>query len=141
MRKAVFLTFCLFFATITNMAQDNKFKAHIYNKVYDVEIVMDLAEEHITIPGQAILGQVFGYLKKTTDSRVWAIMSANISKDGKTAEIEMVNDYGSEDLNAELRYNNDGTYTLKQLSGSTIKIANNKKWVKLPKELTFEAKK
>jgi hypothetical protein len=124
-----------------SMAQESKFKTHIYNKVYDVEIVMNLNEESITIPGQEVLGKVFGYLKKKTDARVWAIMSAEISKDGKKAEVEMVNDYGSEDLNAELTYNDDGTYTLRQLSGSTIKIANNKKWVKLPKELTFEAKK
>ena len=133
MRKAFFLTFCLLFASIMSMAQESRFKANIYNKVYDVEIVMNLNEESITIPGQEILGKVFGYLKKKTDARVWAIMSAEISKDGKKAEVEMVND--------ELTYNDDGTYTLRQLSGSTIKIANNKKWVKLPKELTFEAKK
>ena len=141
MRKAFFLTFCLLFASIMSMTQESRFKANIYNKVYDVEIVMNLNEESITIPGQEVLGKVFGYLKKKTDARVWAIMSAEISKDGKKAEVEMVNDYGSEDLNAELTYNDDGTYTLRQLSGSTIKIANNKKWVKLPKELTFEAKK
>ena len=126
-------------ATITSMAQENNFNTRIYNKVYDVEIVMNLNEESINIPGQEILGRVYGYLKKKTDARVWAIMSAKISKDGKRAEIEMVNDYGSEDLNAELTYDaKTGSYTLKQLNGSTIKVSNGKKWLKLPKELTFE---
>ena len=139
MRKAFFLTFCLLFASIMSMAQESRFKTHIYNKVYDVEIVMNLNEESINIPGQEILGRVYGYLKKKTDARVWAIMSAKISKDGKRAEIEMVNDYGSEDLNAELTYDaKTGSYTLKQLNGSTIKVSNGKKWLKLPKELTFE---
>lgn len=139
MRKAFFLTFCMLLATITSMAQENNFNTRIYNKVYDVEIVMNLNEESINIPGQEILGRVYGYLKKKTDARVWAIMSAKISKDGKRAEIEMVNDYGSEDLNAELTYDaKTASYTLKQLSGSTIKVSNGKKWLKLPKELTFE---
>lgn len=139
MRKAFFLTFCMLLATITSMAQENNFNTRMYNKVYDVEIVMNLNEESINIPGQEILGRVYGYLKKKTDARVWAIMSAKISKDGKKAEIEMVNDYGSEDLNAELTYDTKtGSYTLRQLSGSTIKVSNGKKWLKLPKELTFE---
>lgn len=42
MRKAFFLTFCLLFASIMSMAQESRFKANIYNKVYDVEIVMNL---------------------------------------------------------------------------------------------------
>ena len=139
MRKVVFLTFCLLLGHLVSMAEENHFKARIYNNVYDVEIVMNLNEESTTIPGQEILGKVFGYLKKKTDSRVWAIMSAEISKDGKRAGIEMVNDYGSEDLNAELTYDaKTGTYTLRQLSGSTLKVSNGKKWVKLPKELVFE---
>lgn len=52
----------------------------------------------------------------------------------------MVNDYGSEDLQATLTKNNDGTYTLKQIEGSTIKIARNRKWVKMPKTLIFTRK-
>jgi hypothetical protein len=49
----------------------------------------------------------------------------------------MVNDYGSEDLNAELILNSDSTYILRQLQGSTIKVAGKNKWIKLPKELKF----
>ena len=34
----------------------------------------------------------------------------------------------------------DGTYTLTRLSGSTIKIVVDRKWVKLPKKLVFKRK-
>ena len=57
--------------------------------------------------------------------------------DGKnSATLEIVNDYGSEDLTATLTYNpEDGSYVLKQKSGSRIKIVVNRKWVKIPTEL------
>ena len=59
-------------------------------------------------------------------------------KNKTTARLEIVNDYGSEDLTATLTLNGDGTFTLKHLDGSTIKIAVNKKWVKLQKTLVFK---
>lgn len=123
-------------ATIS-VAQDQTFKTRIYNKEYDVYIQMNLYEEDLTIPGQEILGKVYGYLKKTTDSRAWVIMDVNISKDGKKATLDIINDYGSEDLVAELTKEEDGSFTLKQLEGSTIKVAGKNKWIKLPKLLKF----
>ena len=65
------------------------------------------------------------------------ITGVEISNDGKKANIELVNDYGSEDLTAELRLLNDGTYQLKQMEGSTLKVASKSKWLKLPKILIF----
>ena len=53
------------------------------------------------------------------------------------ATIAVINDYGSEDLTATLTVNPDGTYTLRQEKGSVLKIARNRKWVKLPKSLVF----
>ena len=40
-------------------------------------------------------------------------------------------------LKAELKRNTDGTYTLTRLDGSVMKIVVDNKWVKIPKELTF----
>ena len=37
-------------------------------------------------------------------------------------------------------FEGDGTYTLTRLSGSTIKIVVDRKWVKLPKKLVFKRK-
>ena len=116
---------------------DGPFKCIVTNQEYNVFLRLNLYEETIPIPGQDILGNTFGYLKKTTDSRVWIVTGVDISKDGKKANLEMVNDYGSEDLNAELTITNDTTYVLRQLEGSTIKVAGKNKWIKLPKELKF----
>lgn len=135
--KSFFLSLFLVFSSLSLYAQGKNFHAYIYNKEYDVIIQMNLYEERIKIPGQEILGEVYGYLKKATDSRVWAIMSAKIDKDDKKAELEIINDYGSDDLKAILTYNPDGTYTLKQLDGSTIKVAGKNKWIKLPNVLVF----
>lgn len=101
-------------------------------------MVLNLYEESTRIPGQDILGNVYGYLQRNGDGRVWPIMSVEISKDGKKATMEMINDYGSEDLVAELIINDDATFTLRQKEGSTIKVAGNGKWIKLPKTLTFK---
>ena len=69
------------------------------------------------------------------DSRKWLFTSAKVRKN--VATLQIINDYGSEDLVATLTKNNDNTFTLKQMDGSTIKIARNRKWKKLPKELVF----
>ena len=129
---------CLSFFFGTAAFAQEVFKTRILNKEYDVFMQINLYEENVKIPGQDILGETFGYLKKNTDSRVWAITGVEISKDGKKATLEMVNDYGSEDLTAELTMQDDGTYMLKQVEGSTIKVAGKGKWIKLPKILVFK---
>ena len=129
--------FTLHSSLLTLSAQDKPFKGVIINKANDVFMRINLYEDDIKIPGQEILGNTYGYIKKNTDSRVWIITGAEISKDGKKASLEMINDYGSEDLNAELTITNDSTYVLRQLEGSTIKVAGKSKWIKLPKELKF----
>ena len=136
-----FLVFVIVNVIVCSAAAQQKpsepFKCIVTNKEYNVFLRLNLYEETIPIPGQEILGNTFGYLKKPTDSRVWIITGVDISKDGKKANLEMVNDYGSEDLNAELTISNDSTYILRQLEGSTIKVAGKSKWIKLPKELKF----
>ena len=87
------------------------------------------------MPRQEILGELPGFFGDQKDSRKWLITGAEVK--GNTAYLEIVNDYGSEDLEAELTLEKDGTYTLEQKKGSTIKIARNRKWVKIPKKLTF----
>lgn len=133
-----FLIIALLIASLHVVAEDSIFHTRMYNKEYDVFLQLNLYEETEMIPGQDILGKTYGYLKKTTDSRVWIITDAMISKDGKSAHLEMINDYGSEDLNASLTQEPDGTFTLKQLEGSTLKVAGKGKWIKLPKTMTFK---
>lgn len=122
----------------TSIAEDDVFRARLYNKEYDVFLKINLYEETETIPGQDILGETYGYLKKSTDQRVWIITGVEIDKSGKRVKLEMINDYGSEDLTATLTCESDSTYTLRQDEGSTLKVAGKGKWIKLPKIMKFK---
>lgn len=112
------------------------FKAHLVNDEYQVWLDIDFYDNSIAIPGQDIFGQLPGYFGARRDTRKWIISEATVK--GDTARLLIINDYGSEDLTAELKKNKDGSYTLTQLKGSTIKIVVNRKWVKIPKELVFK---
>ncbi len=131
-------TVVLMTLAVTSIAEDDTFRARIYNKEYDVFLKINLYEETEMIPGQDILGKTYGYLKKSTDQRVWIITGVEIDKNQKVAQLEMINDYGSEDLTATLTHESDSTYTLKQIAGSTLKVAGKGKWIKLPKTLIFK---
>ena len=89
----------------------------------------------VTVPGQEIFGTMPGFFGDKRDSRKWLITDAVIV--GRTAHLSITNDYGSEDLTADLTVKEDGSYELKQLAGSTLKIARNRKWVKMPKRLVL----
>ena len=116
--------------------QADPFKAHLVNDEFQVWLDIDFINKNIIIPGQEIFGELPGYFGAKRDTRKWIISEATVK--GKTAKLLIINDYGSEDLTAELRLNSNGTYTLKQLAGSTIKIVVNNKWLKIPKEIVFK---
>lgn len=100
--------------------QADPFKAHMVNDEFQVWLDIDFINKNIIIPGQEIFGELPGYFGAKRDTRKWIISEATVK--GKTAKLLIINDYGSEDLTAELRLNSNGTYTLKQLDGSTIMI-------------------
>ncbi len=135
--KKILLSALLSLAFLGASAQNDStlFKGTISNKEYDVYLKIDFHNNDIKVPGQEIFGTMPGYLGDKKDSRKWFITDAQIK--GKTAHLSITNDYGSEDLTADLTVNNDGIYELKQLEGSSLKIARNRKWVKLPKKLFF----
>ena len=124
----------------SKIAQNNDsiFKAHIVNDEFQVWMDIDFYHNNITVPRQEIFGEVPGYFGAVRDTRKWIISDAVIK--GKKAILTIINDYGSEDLKAELKRNSDGTYTLTRLEGSTMKIVVNNKWVKIPKDITFYIK-
>ena len=115
--------------------QDSIFKAHLENNEYQVWLDINFYDNNIIVPRQEIFGKVPGYFGAKRDTRKWIISDAPIK--GKKAILTIINDYGSEDLKAELKRNTDGTYTLTRLDGSVMKIVVDNKWVKIPKELTF----
>jgi hypothetical protein len=115
---------------------DKPFRAYIYNNEYEVFMRLDLYSESITVPGQELYGNLSGYLGKRHNSFCWLITSTKI--DGNTAELQMINDYGSEDLTARLTVEKDSLYVLRQVEGSTLKVPKEGKWQKLPSKLVFK---
>lgn len=125
---------------LTSFAQKDStiFKGYLSNNEYEVYLQINFYQNDIKVPGQEIFGTIAGFLGDRKDSRKWLITNAAI--EGKTAHLSIINDYGSEDLIADLTLESDCTYSLKQITGSNIKIARNRKWVKIPKKLTFMKK-
>ena len=111
------------------------FQGRISNKELDVYMVIDFHHKNLKVPGQELFGEMPGYFGDKRDSRKWLITDAVV--DGKTAHLSIINDYGSEDLTADLVALPDGSYELQQKEGSNMKIARNRKWVKIPKRLKF----
>ena len=116
------------------------FRAHIYNKEYEVALHIDLYDQQLSLPGQEVLGPLAGYLQRDGNSFAWIIVDASIASHSE-ARLTMVNDYGSDDLTAQLYVLNDSTYELRQTAGAALKVPKNGKWLKLPKTFEFKRKK
>ena len=119
--------------------QGDSFRAYLYNNTYNVYLRINFYNQDVTVPGQELYGQLPGYLGKRHNSFCWVITSCEV-KNEKKAELQLINDFGSEDLTATLTRENDSIYVLKQGAGNTIKVPNNGKWQKLPKTLEFKRK-
>lgn len=140
MRKII-LIFAITLAFVSELkAQDNNiFKAKLTSSEEGVGMVINFYDKDVVVEGQELLGCVAGYIFADYDYRKWIIVDADIT-DESTAELTVVNDYGSEDLTALLKVDSEGKYTLKQLKGSAIKFSKEKKWLKIPKNLIFTGK-
>ena len=130
--------FCLACIGLRAQNGNGPFRAYLYNNEFEVYLRINFYDQNITVPGQDLYGQLPGYLGKKNNSFAWLITSATIK--GDKARLDLINDYGSEDLTATLTHKNDSIYVLKQESGSTIKVPNKGKWQKLPKTLEFKRK-
>lgn len=130
--------FCLTAIGMKAQSNNTPFRAYLSNNEYNVFLRINFYEQDITVPGQDLFGQVPGYLGKKNNSFAWLITSAKIN--GDKAKLQLINDYGSEDLTATLTRKNDSIYVLKQENGSTLKVPNKSKWLKLPKTLEFKRK-
>ena len=142
MRKT-FLSIIALWLTISAFAEQKDsttFRAYLFNNEYEVYLNINFYDENIKVPGQELYGELPGYLGKKNNSFCWVITSAKI-KDKKTATMNLINDYGSEDLTATLTQKNDSIYILKQESGSTLKVPKNSKWQKIPKTIELKRRK
>ena len=138
MKKLFLFSIVLHITVLSASAQQNSkpFRAYLYNNDYEVFMRLDFYGESITVPGQELYGELPGYLGKKHNSFCWLITSSKI--DGNKAELQMINDYGSEDLTATLTVENDSLYVLRQVEGSTLKVPKDGKWQKLPSKLVFK---
>ncbi len=139
MKKSMILLFAIcLFSSLSAQEKGDSFRAYLYNNEYEIYLRINLYDQNVKVPGQEIYGELPGYLGKKYNSFCWVITSCTI-KDENVAELQMINDFGSEDLKATLTRKSDSLYVLKQGEGSTIKIPWKGKWRKLPK--TVELKK
>ena len=122
--KRWFLSILLTLACTWTWAQNTNepFKGHLYNKEYKVYLHINFYQNNILIPGQELFGQVAGYFGADLDSRKWIFTNVTL-KDNHTAALLVTNDYGSEDLEATLTAQPDGTFVFEQGKGSTINFA------------------
>ena len=96
MRKILFVLL-LACGALQAVAQENRpFDVTIYDDEYKIYIKMDLYDKDVTVPGQDVLGQMDGYIGSKQSRSLWMIISSTVI-DERTAEIEVVNDYGSEE--------------------------------------------
>lgn len=132
------ITSLLCIIPLLSAAQEKRpFDTTISNDEHKIQIRMNLYEKDVNVPGQDVLGAVDGYISSSQSRTTWIIVASRIT--GKhTAEIDVVNDYGSEDFTATIKQNSDGTYSYNKKKGSTLKFAVKGKWQKLPG--TFELK-
>lgn len=118
--------------------QDNTaFRAYLYNNEYDVYLRINFYDQDVTIPGQELYGELPGYLGKKNNSFCWVITSCKVESE-KKATLQMINDFGSEDLTATLTRKNDSIYVLRQGDGNPIKVPSKGKWQKLPKTIELK---
>jgi len=136
MKRTLVTTFLLSVVLSIEAQHMSVFKGYLYNDEYQVYINMDFYRNNIKVPGQEIFGELPGYFGSKRDGRKWLFVTAELT-DSITAKLTITNDYGSEDLEAVLKRLPDGSFELQQNDGSTIKIAVNRKWVKIPKRLQF----
>ena len=138
--KVIFSALLLLLPSLTwAQKQGDSFRAYLFNNTYNVYLRINFYDQDVTVPGQELYGKLPGYLGKLHNSFCWVITSCEV-KDDKKADLQLINDFGSEDLNATLTRENDSIYILKQGAGSTIKVPSNGKWQKLPKTLEFKRK-
>jgi len=141
MRKLLF-TMAGLLLKISLFAQaggDGPFRAYLYNNTYEVFLRINLYDSDVEVPGQELYGPLPGYLGKQHNSFCWVITDAKVKE--RTASLQMINDYGSEDLTATLICLNDSTYELRQEHGSALKVPKNGKWQKLPRKLELKRRK
>lgn len=138
-KKLISALFCMLSTSCMAQIDSTIFKGTLTNKEYNVYLKIDFYHQNIKVPGQEIFGEMPGYFGDYQDGRKWLITDISMITE-REVSLSIINDYGSEDLTAEIIVTDDGKYIFKQQKGSTMKVARNRKWLKIPKTLEFVRK-
>ena len=138
-KKIISALFCILSTSSLAQIDSTLFKGTLTNKEYNVYLKIDFYHQNIKVPGQEIFGEMAGYFGDYQDGRKWLITDVSMITE-REVSLSIINDYGSEDLTAEIIVTDDGKYIFKQLKGSNMKVARNRKWLKIPKTLEFVRK-
>lgn len=103
-----------------------------------IDLVIDLYEESVEVPTMEMFGPMNGYLGGNIYG-VWYVVSFKTK--GKTAEIKIANDLGSETQNIELMQLTDSTWRMKFANPNVVRRVAGKKLVKVPSDYVMKCKK
>ncbi len=129
------LLFAALLTTAATGAAQEVFKGTFHSREEKLNLVLDLYQESVEVPGMEMFGPMHGYLNGNVYG-VWTVTSANV-KDARTAVLRLSNDLGSETQEVRLTQTNDSTYLFEQVDGVVIKKVVKKKLVKIPSKITF----
>ena len=140
--KKIYLLLFAFMLGIGSKAQNasKPFHASIYDEENGVHMEINFYDKDIVVPDQEVFGEIAGYIASKKDFRKWLIVDVELVNN-TTANLTVINDYGSEDFTAILTERPDGSYLFKHLSGSPLKFVVNKKWQKMPSNLHLKRQK
>ena len=102
MKKLIFALFVSLVPLLLPAQTDSTFNVTLHNDEYKIYITMNLYDKNVDVPGQAVLGKVDGFIASKQSTGKWIIVSSQI-KSKNEAEIEVINDYGSEDFTAVIK--------------------------------------
>ncbi len=134
MKKTLLLLAVLFLLSGKAVAQST-FKGTFVSREEKLNLVLDLYQESVEVPGMEMFGPMHGYLNGNVYG-VWSVTSAAV-KDARTAVLRLSNDLGSETQEVRLTQTSDSTYLFEQVDGVVIKKVVKKKLVKIPSKIIF----
>ena len=140
MKHFISMILLLCMSNLNIMAQaDSTYIGRFYNQEYKIFLKIDLVNKNIVVEDQTVFGEMDGYIGSDQCNHIWAIVSSEIHND--KAELEVVNNYGSEDFHATLTKDKDNNLVFKHTGGSVLKFPVNRKWQKIPTKIVFVRQK
>ena len=123
-------------ATITGHPIEKPWKIRLYSQEENINVVLDLYEESVNVPGMDMFGPMNGYMNGNIYG-TWSVTSSKILND-KTAMVGFSNDLGSETQRTTITHDTDSTWVMKFEGANVVKRLNGKKLVRIPSEITFK---